>query len=634
MIAKSYIKVLTLLFFTVISYRSIAQITVEDSITVQQILETLQGEGVIISNLTVDAPLTPDTFLNIPTSPAYGIFNDQFGALGMNRGIIMTNGSAVGAVGPNDQSAVSQNNHDSAYYDANLQSLIDTNLLDVELRDACVIEFDIQIASNLLVFNYIFASEEYPEFLGFNDVFGFFISGPGITDTINIATVPGTNIPVSVGEINHLEFAQYYVNNGNGSTPFDNPDLQYDGYTTTLQARADVIPCMTYHIKLAIADASDNSVDSGVFLEENSFSSGITPKLTVKYEYEKFDRAIEGCNNAYVIVRRNRFNEDQNNRQVYKYKISGSAQNGIDYTQITDSIVLEVGEVVDSILIEPLVDGIFDDNENVILTFFSGCTDSILDNSVIVPIHEYYNHPLDSVFRCNSSPVILNLPPSITDSLYWLPSEYLSCSACQSPIANNSVDTLYWFYGTDRVSGCQSYDSVYVQAFDVSADFSFHFEQCYTNVDVFFDNLSTKADTFYWDFGDGEESIEKHPNHTFYAAVNQMEPQDFDIRLIAQNLEFGCRDTIFQSITISNPMVLPNIITPNGDGENDIFTLNGVNHGCWNIFITNRWGKIVFQQDGFKNNFNADQLVDGVYYYYLKNTPEDREFKGYFTVVR
>ncbi len=628
---QSYIFTSVVLIFILCSYKMFGQITITDSISNQQVIQTLQGEGVVITNLQITNPLDTGKL------PSYGLFNDPFGSLGMNKGLIMTNGAAVNAVGPNDEFGKTQENDTTEVFDPDLRGLLtDTT---VELRDICIIEFDIVISSNLLIFNYIFGSDEYPEFLDYNDVFGFFISGPGITGVKNIATVPGSTIPVSVSNINHLTNSEYYVNNGNGSTPSDNIDIQYDGYTTTLQAKADVIPCETYHIKLAIADAGsdddDQTYDTGVFLEENSFSSGVAPELEVHYEFNKFDRAIEECNDAYVVVSRNKQNVDQSNRIVYYYQIDGSADNGVDYVTITDSIVLEAGEEKDSILIRALQDNVEDDNENVILNFSSGC-DQIPneDEKIIVPIHEYYNHPLNEASKCGNATVVLNSNPNGSDSISWVSSEYLSCTNCQSPIANNPVDTFFWFYAVDKQSGCHSFDSVEVKVYETLADFDFHYEQCYTTVDVFFDDQSKNADSLLWNFGDGSSSKLKDPHHQYTSAINQTESQFFDVTLTVINNEFQCKDTVVKTIDIETPLKFPNIITPNNDFVNDVLDIVGINGNCWTIMVYNRWGKLVYEEENYANNYSPSDLPDGTYFYRFLNNNQDFEYKGYLEVYR
>jgi len=135
----------------------------------------------------------------------------------------------------------------------------------------------------------VFGSEEYLEWVGggFNDVFGFFISGPGITGTFsggsaNIALVPSTTIPISIDTVNNVSNSAYYVNNGTGATPLVNGTIQYDGFTTVIHALANVQCGQTYHIKLAIANVGDNSYDSAVFLEANSFN---TTPLSLPNDY-------------------------------------------------------------------------------------------------------------------------------------------------------------------------------------------------------------------------------------------------------------------------------------------------------------------------------------------------------------
>ena len=66
-------------------------------------------------------------------------------------------------------------------------------------------EFDFEVQGDNIEFNFIFMSEEYNEYVntGFNDVFAFYISGPGIVGQQNLAVVPGTTTPVSINTINN-----------------------------------------------------------------------------------------------------------------------------------------------------------------------------------------------------------------------------------------------------------------------------------------------------------------------------------------------------------------------------------------------------------------------------------------------
>jgi len=102
-----------------------------------------------------------------------------------------------------------------------------------------------------LAFRFVFGSEEYPEYVNsINDVFGFFISGPGITgpyqnNAKNIALIPATNNPVSINSVNAGSNNTWYTANHNGQH-----NVQPDGFTKVLTARANVICGETYQIKI------------------------------------------------------------------------------------------------------------------------------------------------------------------------------------------------------------------------------------------------------------------------------------------------------------------------------------------------------------------------------------------------
>ena len=137
--------------------------------------------------------------------------------------------------------------------------------------DAAVLEFDFIPTGSQVVFDYVFSSDEYNEFVHdeFNDVFAFFVNGG------NCATINGQ--PVSVNTINNgnpfgtlpSENAGSYINNdlddGGGSI-----NTEMDGLTSPLACVATVNPDVVNHMKLAIADASDEILDSNVFIRASS----------------------------------------------------------------------------------------------------------------------------------------------------------------------------------------------------------------------------------------------------------------------------------------------------------------------------------------------------------------------------
>lgn len=83
---------------------------------------------------------------------------------------------------------------------------------------------------------------------------------------------------------------------------------------------------------------------------------------------------------------------------------------------------------------------------------------------------------------------------------------------------------------------------------------------------------------------------------------------------------------------------IPNVFTPNGDGKNDVFEIMGLLLYQQNeISIVNRWGNTVYEKKGYRNDWTADGLSEGTYFYVLKvkaNNNQWQEFKGYVTVMR
>lgn len=251
-----------------------AQLTVNPGINAFQLANAVAGTGVIVTNATVNS---------VPANSRGTFTCNGTCNIGLPSGIILTSGSATLAGQPN--TGTGQGYDNNAAGDASLNVLTTGGTLD-----ACVLEFDFVVASDSLVFNYVFASEEYSDYvnLQFNDVFGFFVSGPGITGQQNVAVVPGTAMPIAINNVNNGYAAagvppsgpctncSYYRDN-----TLNNYTIAYDGMTTVMQVKIPVMPCTTYHIKMAVADVFDRVFDSAVLIEGNSFNSSGAPCISV-----------------------------------------------------------------------------------------------------------------------------------------------------------------------------------------------------------------------------------------------------------------------------------------------------------------------------------------------------------------
>jgi hypothetical protein len=239
-------------------------------LTVQEYVQNiLLGQNVSVSNITFNGGSA-----NV-VSPSVGGFDCPNCNLNIFSGFAMTTGDVAGLVGPNNISSFNGNGTGGAAgQDPDLLDLIqelipgaDPNIVDV--NDWVIIEFDFVPLGDTLQFQYVWASEEYDEFVGtnFNDIFGFFISGPGISgpyanNAANIARVPDTNAPVAISTINNgngntgpCTSCDYYNQDGQyAAIPFDDPIhsdpyyMQLDGYTDVLTATA-IVQCGETQVK-------------------------------------------------------------------------------------------------------------------------------------------------------------------------------------------------------------------------------------------------------------------------------------------------------------------------------------------------------------------------------------------------
>lgn len=307
----------------------------------QALVETFfLGDGVEVTNIDY-----------VGDNNAVGFFTDGVGEIGMDRGLVMGSGNVADVVGAYVDFASTDTGGPNA--DADLEGITDVSVNDVSLYEITFIP-----TADTLRFRYVFASEEYPGFncSTFNDVFGFFITGPnpqgGNYNAENIALVPElsdplgltfTNLPVSIANVHGAvppncpaSYEEYY-NDNLGSVNF-----AYGAYLDIFTAQAIVIPCEEYTIKLAIADGSDQIYDSAVFLEAKSFGTG---SLNVDIETVSLDGSIaEGCNAGTIVFSLPNPVEDDIIVDAILIDCPGSATLNVDYFGLPNQIIIPAGE--------------------------------------------------------------------------------------------------------------------------------------------------------------------------------------------------------------------------------------------------------------------------------------------------
>jgi gliding motility-associated-like protein len=335
---------------------------------------TLLGPGVTVSNINFSG-----------SSGAIGKFTAGGTNLGINSGVVITTGTIAnngnGPQGPNNQP---NSGYDNGYPGFGALS----NLVGgTPTYNASILEFDFIPYSDTVRFKYVFGSEEYPEYVGsqFNDVFAFFISGPGIPGgTQNIARLP-SGVPVTINNVNNGTSSpapgvtpigavnpQYFVPNGDGSqSPYNSSPayIQYDGFTKVLEAVSKVECGKTYHLIIAIADVGDGIFDSGIFLEANSLTSKVPVEVNYTLSSDVFHDGVtmaEGCVSATVTLTRNGSTASS---MTIPITTGGTAIEGVDYTNIPNSVTFAPGQSVVQFTFSALSDGIVEGVETVDLVF-------------------------------------------------------------------------------------------------------------------------------------------------------------------------------------------------------------------------------------------------------------------------
>ncbi|MES2701017.1 MAG: choice-of-anchor L domain-containing protein [Bacteroidota bacterium] len=436
-----------------------AQLTLVPAATAATLANKLVGSGVVVYGATLTcAGIANATFTGTSTLP-------------FDSGIVLTSGRAqtLGATwGCNGAASNFATTANGTPGDPML-----TALAGQPTFDACILEFNFRPAGDTVKFNYVFGSEEYPEWAcsSFNDVFGFFITGPGYGAPTNLALVPGTTIPVSINSVNSAPvgtgfgiatcnamgpgapFGVYYVNNSTSAT------IVYDGTTTLLQAVAPVTPCDTYHLKIGIADGTDQSYDSGVFLEAGSLSStgisitplGMNPGDTiVGGEY-----CVRGCLPGKFVFSRSGTTALP---FVIHYVIGGTAVNGYDYATIADSVVIPASDTSVTLTITPLLvppTGPKIVKLYILSPYSCGGAPTVIDSAQMIILDSFYVHINTSdTAICIGQYVNISTTADPLLSYSWTPSATLSSATALNPTATPTTTTTYLLTGTFPGGGC------------------------------------------------------------------------------------------------------------------------------------------------------------------------------------
>ncbi|SFU37485.1 gliding motility-associated C-terminal domain-containing protein [Pontibacter akesuensis] len=184
--------------------------------------------------------------------------------------------------------------------------------------------------------------------------------------------------------------------------------------------------------------------------------------------------------------------------------------------------------------------------------------------------------------------------------------------------ANITVTTegTYWVEVT-TASGCTVRDEITI-ALTKEPTFSFPTEVPICNNEAAVLDATTEGATYRWSNGQTSPSIAVTAPGTYAVTISLN----------------GCSYTRDIVASDDECPVIPNIITPNGDGKNDSFVLHGVAPNSMELAVFNRWGKVVYQSDKYSNEWGATGMAAGTYYYQLKSSRSGRVYKGWVEVVK
>ena len=724
--AMTYLRCTTAVLLLACSNGLAAQLVTDPSVTPEEALvDYLLGEGVEVSNITFSGDLDQ-----------IGSFDAAATNIDIPDGVMLASGSIAFAIGPNNSGSSSLNGGNSGAGDPDL-----TQLSTFNTNDAAILEFDFVPTGDSLVFNYIFGSEEYNEYVcgSVNDAFGFFLSGPGITgpysdNAINLAIIPNpvdpdATIPVTINSVNNGNpgFAgtasqcaqvspqwdqntQYYVDNENNSDP---TSVQLDGFTVVLTARAQVQCGQTYHIKIAIADAGDTAFDSAVFLEGGSFASnGATIEASASIGgapvFLGDTVVVEGCNDAaFTVIRPVTTMAD-----TLELTILGTAESGVDFVAIDTVVIMEEGQGEQQIVLEVIDDNLLEGPETVTLEYLyvNLCGDSTLASATLViqdpdpilvqvpeevalcppvqisalvtqgyapfiygwstgdstPTIDYEDLDPTTIFLtvtdvCGDSvvsPVDLVNPTPLEVEIVQGDAPYCPGDDVQlgtNVISGSGTVNWSWSSNVDNANGGNATVSPFTnETFDVSAEDACGQtdEAAWTVVvptyepiisdDVTFclnqsGVLGVEGGTFLYTFTglDGVPlNAQTDSSVVFTNATGSMYVWSANsTTTVVITDECGTSINV-EVVSEACETIIPNIFTPNNDGENDRFVIDGiVGYPGSTLRVFNRWGGEVFFDPNYDSTWEAEGLADGVYYYVF-NRSDGMTFTGEIEVVR
>ncbi|MCT4581299.1 MAG: gliding motility-associated C-terminal domain-containing protein [Flavobacteriales bacterium] len=254
-------------------------------------------------------------------------------------------------------------------------------------------------------------------------------------------------------------------------------------------------------------------------------------------------------------------------------------------------------------------------------------TDSVVIG--IDTIHPVANAGVDSIITCNIPEINLSGIGSSSGnfSYQWVTTDgsIVNSATTTTPLIN--AGGTYLLTVTNNYNGCSSSDQVFIDE-DITANVEILASSI--QIDSIFGIAPHVVDFSWvgdegsvsWDFGDNNYSTDSSITHSYDLRGN------YTAIIVLTDTE-GCvaYDTVYVDID-GREIIFPNVFTPNGDGQNDIFTFRGERIKTFECSIYNRWGQVVYSWDapvgGWDGrSFAGKELPAGQYFYILKAIDRD-----------